>query len=319
MSFKKIVLLSLLMIACQSACLAALPSMYFVDYKLLITLHPKMGNYDMVLERHLRPDVNFTDMERLNAVNEQIASLSMSAHQRVDKLLLELDRVNLELSKLDERMAGQVAEFDSQKKQFQGDNTRKSQSAKVTQLLATRRELDNQIVKIWDEVMNPLYLSRAQSQQIVESVLEEIDLMLAGLSRQLGGAMIVDSDFQAAQLMPEKITSAPVVGADPLSIRLYQSLLQSNLVGDVPDIYKKNPELAQYASSMRRDIEQAFDRNIAMQISKSPLFGRAAGLRGRLVLAGAQNNDLTRQVLENIFKKYAVRADIATRILSQIK
>lgn len=302
-----------------SAAVFAAPAMYSVDYKLLVALHPQMANYDMVIERHLRPDVNFADMDRLNAINMQIASLSMQAYQRAEKLMQDLDRVNLDLARMDDRMLGKVVEFDTEKQQFQGDNTRRSQAQKLAQLQAQRSEIENQIVKVWDEVMNPLYLSRAQSKQIVESVLSEIDLMLEGMSRQLGGALIIDSDYQAVQLAPEKITAAPVVGADPLSIRLYQSLLNSDLVGDVPDVYKRDPELSRYASAMRKDIEDSFDRNIAMQISKSPLFGKATGVRGRMVLAGGQDFDLTRQAVENIFKKHGVRADIASRILALIK
>lgn len=311
--------IALILIAGQAAVCLAVPPMYFVDYKLLMALHPKMSNYDMVMERHLRSDINFADAEKLNAVNMQIASLSMLAHQRVEKLTQDMDRVNLELAKVDSGMLGRIADFDTEKGQFQGDNTRRSQSAKIAQLQAQRQEIENQIDKIWDEVMNPLYLSRSQSRQLVESVLNEIDLMLEGMSRQLGGAIIMDSDYQATQLVSEKNTAAPTVGADPLSIRLYQSLLNSNLVGDVPDVYKRDPELVPYASAMRRDIEQSFDRNISMQISKSPLLGRALGVRGRLVLVGGQNLDLTRQAVDNIFKKYGIRADIAGRILALIK
>lgn len=315
----KVFILVLLLTAGQAIAGFAVPPMYFVDYKLLVSLHPKMANYDMVLERHLRSDVNFSNMDQLNAVNLQIASLSMAAHQRVETIMRDLDRVNLELSRLNERMTGQIAEFDSEKKQFQGDNTRKSQATKIAQLMAQRGEIENRVVKVWDEVLNPLYLSRAQSSQIVEATLNEIDLMLEGMSRQLGGAIIMDSDYQATQIVPAKVTAAPVVGADPLSIRLYQSLLNSDLVGDVPDVYKRDPEMAKYASAMRRDIEQSFDRNIAMQMSKSPLFGHAAGVRGRLVLAGGQNVDLTRQAVEQILKKYGIRADITNRILALIK
>jgi len=295
------------------------PGLYTVDYKLLLALHPKMASYDMVLERHLRSDINFADMERLNAINLQVASLSIEANRRVEKLTRELDKISIELSRIENRMSGNILEFDEEKKQFQGDNTRRSQQIKITQLQAKKRELDNQIVKIWDDVMNPLYLNRAQTRQIVDGVINEIDLLLENFSRQLGGAVILDSDYQAIQFAPERITSSPAVGAGPLSVRLYQSLLNSDLIGDVPDLYKKDPELARYASGMRRDIEAAFDRNIATQISKSPLYSKVPEIRGRLVLAGAQNLDLTRKVLEAVFQKHAVKADIASRILSQIR
>lgn len=315
----KALIITVFMVFCQIIPAMAAPAMYFVDYKLLVALHPKMGNFDMVLERHLRSDINFADMDQLNAINLQVASLSLQAHQRVETLMRDLDRVDLELAKVEEKVAGQISEFDNERGQFQGDNTRRSQQAKIAQLYEQRRQIDGKIVQVWDEVLNPLYLSRAQSKQIVESVLAEIDLMLETMARQLGGAVIMDSDYQAMPIIPEKVTAAPVVGADPLSIRLYQSLLHSNLVGDVPEFYKRDPQLAQYASAMRRDIEQSFDRNIAGQISKSPLFGQVIRPRGRMVLAGGQSLDLTRQALEQVFKKYAVRADIAARILALIK
>ncbi len=315
----KALITAVLVIFCQVVPALAAPAMYFVDYKLLVAMHPKMGNFDMVLERHLRSDINFADMDQLNAVNMQVASLSMQAHQRVETLMRDLDRVDLELAKIEEKVTGQTSEFDNERGRFQGDNTRQAQQTKIAQLQGQRQQIDGKIVQVWDEVLNPLYLSRAQSKQIVESVLAEIDLMLEAMARQLGGAVIMDSDYQAMPIIPQKVTSAPVVGADPLSIRLYQALLNSNLVGDVPEFYKRDPQLAQYASAMRRDIEQSFDRNIAGQISKSPLFGLAVRPRGRMVLAGGQNLDLTRQALEQIFKKYAVRADIAARILALIK
>lgn len=315
----KALIITVFMVFCQIIPAMAAPAMYFVDYKLLVALHPKMGNFDMVLERHLRSDINFADMDQLNAINLQVASLSLQAHQRVETLMRDLDRVDLELAKVEEKVAGQISEFDNERGQFQGDNTRRSQQAKIAQLYEQRRQIDGKIVQVWDEVLNPLYLSRAQSKQIVESVLAEIDLILETMARQLGGAVIMDSDYQAMPIIPEKVTAAPVVGADPLSIRLYQSLLHSNLVGDVPEFYKRDPQLAQYASAMRRDIEQSFDRNIAGQISKSPLFGQVIRPRGRMVLAGGQSLDLTRQALEQVFKKYAVRADIAARILALIK
>ena len=293
--------------------------MYSVDYKLLIALHPRMANYDMVLERHLRSDIDFANMEKVDLINEQIASLSIEANRKAEKLMQDLDRLNIAISRIDNAITGNLIEFDEERQQFQGDNTRQSQMAKKSQLEVQQREIENQIVKIWDEVLNPLYLSKAQSSQIVETALNEIDALLESFSKQLGGAIIIDSDYQAIQFAPDKMSTAPVVGATPLSIRLYQSLLNSDLLGNVPEPYRKDPELARYASGMRRDIEASFDQNIATQISKSPLFAKTTGIRGRMILAGGNNMDLTRQVIESLFKKYAVRAEIASRILSQIR
>lgn len=316
---KKGLLIIMFLVAATAYAQSGNSGLYTVDYKLLLALHPKMASYDMVLERHLRSDINFADMERLNAINIQVASLSIEANRRVEKLTREIDKIAIELSRIENRMIGNTLEFDNEKQQYHGDNTQRSQIIKITQLKAKQREIENQIVKIWDEVMNPLYLSRAQTKKIVDSVISEIDLLLESFSRQLGGAVILDSDYQAVQVAPKRITSSPAVGASPLSVRLYQSLLNSDLVGDVPDVYKNDPELSRYASGMRRDIEAAFDKNIATQISKSPLFSNVPDIRGRLVLAGGQELDITKKVLESIFQKHAVRADIANRILSQIR
>ncbi len=316
---KRFVLLLLCLITAVTSAQSVNSGLYTVDYKLLLALHPKMASYDMVLERHLRSDLNFADMERLNNINMQVASLSIEANRRVEKLTREIDKVAIELSRIENRMIGNTLEYDDEKNQFHGDNTRRSQIIKITQLKAKKREIENQIVKVWDEVMNPLYLTRAQTKRIVDSVVNEVDLLLEGFSRQLGGAVILDSDYQSVQFSPQRITSSPAVGASPLSVRLYQSLLNSDLIGDVPDLYKSDPELSRYASGMRRDIEAAFDRNIATQISKSPLFSNVPDISGRLVLAGSQDLDITKKVLESIFQKHAVRADIASRILSQLR
>ncbi|MEW6708948.1 MAG: hypothetical protein AB1403_03925 [Candidatus Riflebacteria bacterium] len=313
--FKKIVLIW----ACFFSLAAfAAPPMYTVDYKLLVGLHPKMGSYDIVLERHLRSDINFSDSNRLNELNLQIASASMQANQRIEELQRDLDRLLAEKAKVENRMTG-VVEFDEELGRYDGDSSRKHQARKISEIEMDIVAVQAKIDAIWDNVMNPLYLSRQQSRKIVESVLAEIDLMLEQFSTQLGNAVIVDRDFLGSQMQADKVTSVPSVGADPLSIRLYQSLLHSDLVGDVPDAYKRDPELRKYASQMRRDIEDSFDRNISMQISKQPLYGNLPGFRGRLFLAGAQNLDITRQVLEKIFVKHAVKADIAARILAQVK
>ncbi|EKD81319.1 MAG: hypothetical protein ACD_39C01862G0006, partial [uncultured bacterium] len=245
-----LVILSLLLTACLNA-QTTNSGLYTVDYKLLLALHPKMASYDMVLERHLRSDLNFADMEKLNAINMQVASLSIEANRRTEKLTRDLDKIAIELSRIENRMSGNTLEFDEEKKQFDGDNTQRSQIVKITQLQAQRREIENQIVKVWDDVMNPLYLTKGQTKQIVDGVISEIDLLLENFSRQLGGAVILDSDYQSVQFAPQRITSSPAVGASPLSVRLYQSLLNSDLIGDVPDVYKSDPELSRYASSMR--------------------------------------------------------------------
>lgn len=315
--FKRVLLL--LVFAGMLSSLAAMPPMYSVDYKLLVGLHPKMGSYDIVLERFLRPDINFADGNQLDQINLRIASASVEANRRVEELQRQIDRFLYEKSRIENKMTGTMLEYNEEMGQFAGDSSRKHQARKITEIDRDIATVQAKIEKIWDEVMNPLYLGRQQSKKIVESVLGEIDLMLQQFSTQLGNAVIIDSDYLGEQLQTVQFAGAPSVGADPLSIRLYQSLLQSDVAGKVPEPYLRDPELRKYASQMRRDMEDSFDRNISMQISRQPLYGKVPGLRGRFILAGPQNLDITRQVLEKIFVKHAVRPEIAARILSQVK
>lgn len=319
MKLNNFIITAFLLFFVLSSSIYANPPMYTVDYKLLIGLHPKMASYDLVLERHLRPGIDFSDMNRVNEINMKIASNSIVANRKIEGLQREIDRFALEKSKIQNKMTGAMLEFNEEIGKFPGDSSRKHQARKVSTIDRDIEIAQAKIDLIWDEVMSPLYLSKTQSRKIVASTLSEIDLLLEQFSSQLGGAVIIDSDFSSVQLNPQKLTAAPSVGADPLSIRLYQSLLHSQLIGDVPEPYKKDPELRKYASRMRKDIEEGFDKNISMQISKQPLFGKILGLHGRLFLAGNKNMDITRQVLGKIFTKHAVRSDIAARILAQIK
>lgn len=297
----------------------AQPQIYFVDYKLLVGLHPRMGGYDIVLERFLRSDINFADSNELNEINLRIASASMEANRKVEELQRQLDRFFSEKSRIENIMSGRKVEFNEDLGRYDGDGSRKQRNRKIAEIDRDIEGIERKIEKIWDEVMNPLYISRQQSKKVVRSVLDEIDLMLQQFSTQLGNAMIIDSNYLGQELQPQRVSGAPSVGGDPLSIRLYQSLLNSDLIGDVPEPYRRDPELRAYASRMRADIEESFDRNIAMQISKQPLYGKLPGFRGRFILAGPSNLDLTRQVLEKIFLKHGVRQDIAARILAQVK
>ena len=194
--FKILPLLALILIAFSAS---ATPPMYTVDYKLLVGLHPRMGGYDLVLERHLRSDINFADSDQLNRINMKIASSSFEANRQVEKLQRQMDRLQLEKAKIENRMTGVVVEFDKDLGKFEGDSSRKHQARKISDIDRDIAVVQAKIDLIWDKVMDPLYLSKGQSRKIVDSVLSEIDLMLEQFSTQLGNAVIIDSGHHPLQ------------------------------------------------------------------------------------------------------------------------
>jgi len=302
----------------SNAPLFSAPAMYSVDYKLIIALHPQMGNYDMVMGRHLRNDIDFSDYNVKARVNAEIAKLSIVAQKKSDVLMSKILKLENKIAQMEDSYS-KPTDYIPTTKDFAGDNTRKSRNRRIENMKSELKKLNEENIKIWDDVMNPMYYTREQSNNITNRVLNEIDLVLNDISNQKGGALIIDSDYQAIQTAPTKIGGVPAIGADPLSIKLYQSLISANVVPELPGVYKTDPELAQYASFARKDLEESFDKNVSTQISKSPLFANVPGVRGRLVLVGSSDFDLTLEVVEKIFIKHGIRNDVATRILNQIK
>ncbi|HOY66500.1 MAG TPA: hypothetical protein PLP29_06395 [Candidatus Ozemobacteraceae bacterium] len=297
---------------------APAPGMYVVNYGLLLALHPAMSNFDMVLGRHLRSDLPFQDQSAMARLTDQINALAAKARTETEQVQTEIDKLVLQKTDLENRIGQNVVEFNQERGTFTGEQTRQIQMQKLGELDRSVAALQARQNKIWDDVMNPLYLPREYSQKLLEQTLAQIDGLLGEVSRARGGAMILDSDFVRVQPRPVSIPVAHSTGADPLSIRLFQSLLQSDLVGRVPDVYLQNPELRQYGAAMKRQIEESFDRNVAAQISKSPLYDELIGARSRLFLAGSGSFDLTREVLAELYRRNQVKPDIAQRILNRI-
>jgi|GEM_PF-1476191 len=294
------------------------PGMFTVDYKLLVALHPSMANFDLVLGRHLRTDIPFQDQEGMAKLSREINALSVKARAEADKIQKDIDKLLLQKADLENRMSHNVVEFHQEKGTLTGASTQKIQGQKLGEVAQRVAALHEQQNKVWDDVMNPLYLPRPQSHQLVEKALAEIDSFLDEASRSHGGAMIIDRDFVRVQVPSTSIPQAHTTGADPLSIRLFQSLLQTDLVGKVPEFYLKNPDLQRYAGTMRQQMEQSFDRNVAAQISKAPLFETVLGMRGGLFLTGAERADLTRSILTQIYQKHKIKTDVAQRILALV-
>lgn len=295
---KLIINLFLLFFATQ--CTAA-PAMYSVDYKLLICLHPLMAMYDPVYGQFLRSDINFTDLKAYESVSKQIVKNSQKAMEQTEEIDKKLTALIVELEKL--RMTPREWE--------------NPQSAKTQKALSLNQQIENLNAKkdaIWENVMSPKYISKKQSDVIINQVLNEIDSQLINLSKELGGALIIDSDYQAIQLQPKSITDLKVAGGTPMSIRLYQDVLNF----EMPEILPMYSDIPENVAAYKKMVMEGLESDIAKVISKSPLYGAIPGLRGRMVLVGSRDFDLTNKVLERIFKSHRVKPDIANKILQQI-
>ncbi len=281
----------------------AAPAMYSVDYKLCIALHPLMGNYDIVLGRHLRNDVNFDDFATEKAVDAKIHELSIKAEEKSSQIRSQLYKMETELATLENK----------------ADPNNTSYTKKINSLRDQIASLEAQNQQIWDDTLNPRYYTREQSNQIVANVLKEIDSIIQSLSLKLGGAIIIDSDYQAIQPITKRITDIRSAGSSPLAIKIYQSVLNAAPRIDIEKAFEHSPDLAMYRASYNRFYDEDLDKNIIAQISRSPLFRSTPGISGRLVLVGSKDFDLTTQVVEKILQKYRIKQDTINRILAQIK
>ena len=298
---KKIYLL-LLLLSCVIPSYSA-PAMYSVDYKLCIALHPLMGNYDIVLGRHLRNDVNFDNFATEKAVDAKIQELSVKAEEQSSQIRSQLYKMETELATLEGK----------------ADLSNASYAKKINSLKQQIASLEAKNQQIWDDTLNPRYYTREQSNQIVANVLKEIDSIIQDFSRKLGGAIIIDSDYQAIQSIPKRITEVRSAGTSPLAVKIYQSVLNASPRIDVEKAFEHSPDLAMYRASYNRFYDEDLDKNIIAQISRSPLYGATPGISGRLVLVGSKDFDLTLQVIEKILQKHRVKQDTINRILAQIK
>ncbi len=298
---------------------AGLPVMYSIDYKMTLALHPLMANYDLVLGRHLRGEIAFHDTKVMNEVNARINQLNAAAQPRIKSLQKKFDLLAIERSKVGERMQAMVGQANAERGTFDQVQTNKAQKGKIADLDRQMVEIQAQMQAAQDEVLDPIYLTRAQSKERINQALTEIDHLLANISAQRGGAIIIDRDFvRPTPLQSQQINTAATVGADPLSINLFQKVLTGDLVARIPEVYQKDPELQRYAAQMRAQMATGFDRNVATQMSKAPLYA-AIPATGRLFLVGGEQADLTRQVITEIYRQHNVRTEVAQRILAAIK
>lgn len=299
---------------CQS-----IPGIFTVDYKLLLALHPSMSNFDLVLGRHLRSDVSFQDMNNLNEQNKKMNALNSQIKKKVDEIQKEIDKLLLQKGDIEKRVLGNVIEYNSEQRKYTSQETRAIQEKKISEYDKKILELESKKTELFDSVLDPLYITRQQSNDRINKALAQIDSVLQNLSRQHGGAMIIDRDFTRVMTAPKSVHQSHEAGADPLSIRVFQAILEMKLTPNIPDIYLNKPELRQLANRAKTDLEASFDKNVAAQISKSPQFNAALSQWGRFFLVGAEKADLTKLALDEIYKLNNINPDFARRIISQVR
>ncbi|MFZ2961272.1 MAG: hypothetical protein WA705_30725 [Candidatus Ozemobacteraceae bacterium] len=295
-----------------------LPGMFTVEYKLLLALHPYMSNFDIVLGRHLRSDVNYKDPTALSEINKKINALSVKAGEQTPAIQKEIDKLRLQISDIQQRSQSIIGVANAERGGFTGQNTQQIQKAKISELERQVLALEEKREAVSEATLDPLYLSRAQSRERINQALTQIDAILEAFSRQRGGAIIVDRDFVRVQIPAQHIPSVQEAGADPLTIALYQSLLEADFIGKVPPRYLSDPELRPYANKMVTQLAGSFDRGVAGQIARAPLSAKLLGIRGRLFLTGTSGTDLTREILAEIFRQNRIPNEISQRILAQI-
>lgn len=304
----------------MAASASAIPPMYTVDYKLLVLLHPKMAEFDLTLGRHLKPGVQVSDQKTRDALAREMEALNVEAKKTVDLQQQVIAKLSQEQSEAGAAMRSRVIDVkpgstaSAALPVVMWEEEQKRRAA-LQKRIDDARHLQEEAL---DRVFDPMYLTRAESQAIIDGALAEVDGLLERLSEEKGGALILDADFVRGAPVPVRFHPAVSPCLDLVNIGLRQSLLEYDFSNDkMPDLYTKRPELqAKFAEAMQR--MKGFESGIATTLSHYPGVAAALGARGRLILAGGKQQDLTRQVLGDLYKKYQVRDEVTSKLLGLV-
>ncbi len=303
------------------------PGIFAVDYKLLFLLHPFMVDFDLLVGRHLRSDVNLKDGKVLEKLSKEIASLNSGAKKKVEDIQRHIDSCYREIEKLEKE----------RKSAFEGP-VNSSASSPILKIDSEIRERNLQIdrfkkkqTEITDSVFDPMYISRAESQNRINAALMQIDATLNKFSQAKEGALIVDSNYIRCPNTYNNFHPAPEACFNFLSIGLKQDLLEFNpSPGDMGEKMRANylkPEMQKVFSEIigkdfQKKLEETmnktsyFNTAFATTLTKYPGIAPILGTKGRLFLAGGNNIDISKEILAEIFKINKVREEIADKILN---
>lgn len=289
----------------------AVPPVFTVDYKLLFLLHPKMAEFDLTLGRHLKPGVKVYDQATRDALAKEMETLNVEAKKAVEAQ----QQVIVKLSQEQVEGGLRVAPTASQTAPMLLWEAEQARKAELQKRIDEARRVQEEAL---DRVFDPMYLPRSESRAVIEAVLSEIDAELERVSEAKGGALILDADFVRAAPVPTRYHATINPSLDLVDIGLRQSLLEYNFATEkMPELYTKRPELQlKFAEAMHR--LKGFESGIATTLSRYPGVAAALGARGRLILAGGKQHDLTREILGEMYKKNRVREDVASRILDLV-
>jgi hypothetical protein len=315
-----------------------LPGMYTVNYKMLFLFHPLMADFDLQLGRHLRKDVKLEDQKVMQNVQAQMTALNKGAMKAIAELQRKIELLQVDLDNLDYRKKGLVesrlADTAGKKagarplppslKKLEAGLAVASEPWKVVQ--AAKDELQKEIDALrkaqseaYDSVYDPMYLSRSESEARVGRAIREIDGLLENYSRQHGNAVIVDADFVTTATPPQEFRSTLENCSNYLTIGLRQKLLDFDLTlrEEIPPLYAQSSESRDmYVQAMVQP--KKLDEMVSRTVSKMPWVQAALATRGRLLLVGGDQADITVEILRGLFAAHKVKDDVAKRILELV-
>jgi len=301
------------------------PGIYKVDYKLVFLLHPMMAEFDLTLGRFLRNDVNLKDGNVLNKLGAQMAEANALAQKNLAEIQKQIDQAILDLQKIEreKNITFEVATGANASEALLFKKKKEEAEKKIADLRQKQADIQ-------DGVFDPMYISRKKTVEKVNEILKQIDSVLQKFSQEKNGALIVDSNFVRN---PNRYTTyhpSPEACFSFLSIGLRQDLLEfnSSMAEEMRAKYNE-PEMQKvFAQTMGKDYQKKledamnqasyFHTAFATTLTKYPGIGAVLGNRGRLFLAGGENIDITKEILEEIYKMNNVKEDVAKRILQLV-
>ena len=299
------VLLTLLTTVIAPACAQGWAS---VDSRILMVLHPQMGNFDYSAGRFFRQGFSTTRNEKLHEelnkaaedADKKLVGLMRKEAAMIEKranLILERDTT---INDLSEKAASET--YNIRGKYERVAEYEKRYEEKLSALDRELNELYLAVESVRDEAYAPVYLSRIETTGKLTEIKRDIKNMTQQVAAQHGISVVFDSSFGFRPVKQEGKASSLYVQADDfdvLSSTLFHDLLNFNV--------STPPDAAQTGATVEHMLAGGayakLDTLRKVTQLRSYLLPFAAEFTpGSIFMVGG--NDITANVAQKIFEQY---------------
>lgn len=294
-----------------------------VDTRLLMVLHPQMGNFDYSVGRFFRQawsaarnDQLYQELNKAaENTGQKMASLMRKEAALIEKranLLLERDET---INELAEKAASET--YNIRGKYERVAEYEKRYAEKLTALDRELSDLYLSIEVVRDESYAPIYLSRIETTNRLTEVKRDIKTLTQQVATQYGFAVVFDSSFGLRPAKQEGKSSSLYVQNDDfdvLSSSLFHDLINFNM--DTPPDAAKIGATAEHMM-VGSTYAKLDNLRKVMQLRSYLLPFAAEFTPGAIFMVGG--NDITAYVAQRLFEQYKVPETLKASYLMVVK